>query len=184
MVYSASVKNTGAPTPLMDIRIRDEQPADIERIAEITQAAFQANPHNRHPEHLIIANLRRSQALALSLVAEVDGAVVGHVAFSEVEISDGSTGWFGLGPLTVKPGMQGRGVGSALVRAGLERLRQQGARGCVLEGDPVFYRRFGFANDPELVLEEGPQENFLALPLSGAGARGVVIYHPAFFNGC
>jgi putative acetyltransferase len=168
----------------MDIHIRDEQTADIERIAEITRAAFLANPHSSHTEHLTVANLRRAQALTHSLVAEVEGEIVGHVAFSEVEISDGSTGWFGLGPLTVKPGMQGKGVGSALVRAGLERLRQQGARGCVLLGDPAFYRRFGFANNQDLMLEEASQEYFLALVLAGAGARGVVTYHPAFYNGC
>jgi len=168
----------------MDIRIRDEQLTDIERIAEITRDAFLAAPRSSHTEHLIVANLRQSQALALSLVAEVDGEIVGHVAFSEVEISDGSNGWFGLGPLTVKPGMQGKGIGSALVRAGLERLRQQGARGCVLVGEPSFYRRFGFTNNPELMLEEASQEYFMSLPLSGNGARGVVTYHPAFYSSC
>jgi putative acetyltransferase len=168
----------------MEILIRAEQVKDIERIAEMTRAAYLENPHSTHTEHLIVESLRREQALSLSLVAEIDGKLVGHIAFSEVDISDGSTGWFGLGPLTVSPGMQGKGVGSALVRAGLERLRQQGARGCVLLGEPSFYRRFGFVNDPELVLEEASQEFFLGLPLSGAKAHGVVTYHPAFFNAC
>jgi len=168
----------------MNLVIRDEQTADVERIAEMTRAAFLANPHSSHTEHMIVANLRRADALARSLVAEIEGELVGHIAFSEVDVSDGATGWFGLGPLTVKPGMQGKGIGSALVRAGLERLRQQGAAGCVLLGEPSFYRRFGFANDPELVLEEASQEHFLTLPLTGTGAHGVVTYHPAFFNGC
>jgi putative acetyltransferase len=168
----------------MEIQIREEQPADIERIAETIRTAFQPNPQSGHNEHLIVANLRRSQALALSLVAEVSGEIVGHIAFSEVDISDGSTGWYGLGPLSVKPRSQGQGIGSALVRAGLERLRELGARGCVLLGDPSFYRQFGFANDGELLLEEASQEHFLTLSLAGEGARGVVTYHPAFFDGC
>jgi putative acetyltransferase len=169
---------------MMDLLIRDEQAKDIDRITEITRAAFLATPHSSQTEHLIVENLRREQALFLSLVAVIEGDIVGHIAFSEVDISDGSTGWFGLGPLTVKPERQGKGIGSALVRAGLERLRQLGAKGCVLLGAPAFYRQFGFANDPELLLEEASQEFFLSLPLSGTKAHGVVTYHPAFFDAC
>lgn len=170
----------------MDMHIRDEQPGDVDTIAAITRAAFQANPRSSHGghEHRIVDNLRRAGALAISLVAEIEGELVGHVALSEVDISDGSTGWYGLGPLTVKPGQQGRGIGSGLVRTALDRLRQRGASGCVLVGDPSFYRRFGFVYNPDLMLEEASQEHFLALSLHGPGAHGVVTFHPSFFNGC
>ena len=167
-----------------DMHIRDEQPGDVDAIAALIQSASRANAHGGHNHHRIVDNLRRSGALALSLVAEDEDELVGHIAFSEVEISDGSTDWYGLGPLTVKPTLQGRGIGSGLVRAGLDRLRRQGAKGCVLAGDPSFFRRFGFAYDPDLMLEEASQEHFLVLTLRGPSAHGVVAFHRSFFNGC
>ena len=150
---------------IMELRIRPEQESDIDRIAEITKVAFRQHPYSNHPEHLIVHNLRRDQALVLSLVAEIDGELVGHIAFSEVEISDGSMGWFGLGPLAVVPG-------------------EQGANGCVLLGEPGYYHRFGLYNDPDLFLAEESQEHFMALSFSNLRARGVVRYHPAFFRSC
>lgn len=168
----------------MELLIRTETEEDIDRIGELIELAFRTHNRSNHTEHLVVKHLRREQALALSLVAEVAGELVGHLAFSEVEISDGSTGWFGLGPLAIVPAMQGKGVGSALVREGLARLRQQGAKGCVLLGEPSYYRRFGFTNDPDLFIEEESQEYFLALSFTDARARGVVSYHPAYFRPC
>lgn len=168
----------------MELHIRAEQAADIERIAEIIQAASQKYPHSNHTDHVLIDNLRREQALFLSLVAEVEGRVIGYIGFSEVEISDESMGWFCLASLAVSPERQGKGIGSALVREGLAALRRQGANGCVVLGEPSYYRRFGFLNDPELVLEEASQENFLVLPFNQTGTRGVVTYHSAFFRPC
>ena len=77
---------------------------------------------------------RCARALTLSLVAHEDGRQVGHAAFSPVTIGDGSADWCGLGPVAVLPGMQGRGVGAALIREGLARLRALGAAGCVVMG--------------------------------------------------
>lgn len=168
----------------MELLIRTETEGDVDRIAEIIELAFHEHPGSNHTEHIIVKHLRREQALALSLVAEVAGEIVGHIAFSEVEISDGSSGWFGLGPLAIVPAMQGKGIGSALVREGLARLRQQGARGCVLLGEPSYYRRFGFTNDPDLFIEEESQEYFLVLSFTDARAHGVVSYHPAYFRPC
>ncbi|MDY0391673.1 GNAT family N-acetyltransferase [Desulfobulbus oligotrophicus] len=168
----------------MHIVIRPEQPADIERIRALTLNAFVNQAQSNHTEHRIIDRLRETHALAISLLAEVDGEIVGHIAFSEVDISDSSTGWYGLGPLSVLPAMQRKGIGRALVEAGLKELRKRGAQGCLLLGNPSFYRRFGFANNPDLLLAEFPQEHFLALSLTGENARGVVTYHPSFFNNC
>lgn len=163
--------------------IRAERPADREAIADVVRDAFRDHPHSNHTEHLIVDALRRAGALSLSLVADQDGVVVGHVAFSPVAIGGGACGWYGLGPLSVAPAFQRRGIGQALVRHGLAGLRELGAAGCVLLGEPSFYGRFGFANDPGLVLDGLPQECFLALRLGGAVARGEVTYHAAFDAG-
>jgi putative acetyltransferase len=160
--------------------VRDEAPADIAVIDEITRAAFAGKTFSDQTEHFVIRDLRAAGALTLSLVAEVEGEVVGHVAFSPVEISDGSRDWYGLGPIAVRPGLQGRGIGSALILAGLERLNELGARGCILLGDPGYYGRFGFANRPELVYEGVPPEYFMALGFGGDQPHGTVMYHPAF----
>jgi putative acetyltransferase len=113
-------------------------------------------------------------------VAEIDGRVVGHVAFSPVSMSDGTSGWYGLGPVSVLPSHQGRGIGSALIREGLARIRALGAKGCCLVGHPEYYRRFGFENVPTLVCPGVPPEVFFALAFGGVHPRGTVQFHPGF----
>ncbi len=164
----------------MNLTIRDETAADIDAIAEVTRAAFRQCPYSRQTEAFIIAALRRADALTISLVAEQQGQVVGHVAFSPVTLSTGCPDWYGLGPLSVLPAMQRRGIGQALVREGLARLKAAGAAGCVLVGDPDYYQRFGFKNIPDLVLADVPPRNFLALPLAAGPASGTVRFHEAF----
>lgn len=163
--------------------IRPEAPADVAAIREVTIAAFKDHPHSDQTEHMIVDRLRRAGALSVSLVAVVEGEVAGHIAFSAVELSDGSKGWFGLGPVSVLPTFQGKGIGGALIRQGLDILREQGASGCVVMGDPDLYRKFGFRNDPKFVLQDCAPQYFLAQPLSSAGASGMVRYNAAFYAG-
>jgi putative acetyltransferase len=160
--------------------IRDEEPRDVASITAITRAAFADHPHSNDTEYLIVAALRRFGALTISLVAEEAGRVVGHVAFSPVTISDGSPHWYGLGPVSVVPDKQRRGIGTALIEQGLARLRELDAAGCVVLGEPEYYTRFGFAHDPQLTYAGVPPEYFLALPLSSVRAAGEVRYHAAF----
>lgn len=160
--------------------IRNEKKSDFEVISEVTKAAFENHPYSNQTEQFIISELRAAGALTISLVAEIGGKVVGHVAFSPVTISDGSNGWYGIGPVSVLPGCQKRGIGKSLIQEGLSLLRASGAKGCVLVGDPRYYERFGFTNHPELVLDDVPQENFLALQFDENEARGVVVFHRAF----
>src|SRR5690606_6248725 len=149
-------------------------------IREVTRAAFASAPHASGTEHRIVDALRAAGALSISLVAVEGGRVVGHVAISPVQVDGGPPGWFGLGPLSVTPARQGRGVGAALVRDALARLRAMGAAGCVLLGDPAYYGRFGFQPAAPLVLPDVPPEYFQAIAFSGVRPAGVVRYHPAF----
>lgn len=160
--------------------IRPERMGDHDVIRDVTAAAFAGHPHSDQTEPLIIERLRDAHALALSLVAEEDGVVIGHVAFSPVTITPVAAGWYGLGPVSVRPDRQGRGAGSALIREGLDRLREMGAAGCVVVGDPGFYRRFGFASDPALVFPGCAPQYFMFLGLSETRVSGTVSYHPAF----
>lgn len=162
------------------MKIRKERTGDAERIHDVTARAFQDVPHTDHTEQFIVKALRQVGALSVSLVAEEGGEIVGHVAISPVDISDGSTGWYGLGPVSVLPEHQRGGIGSRLVETALAELEQRGASGCVVLGDPAYYRRFGFRVVDGLVLPGVPVEYFQALSFNGNLAQGEVAYHEAF----
>jgi len=162
------------------IVIRDETEADARIIAEVTIAAFKTLEISTHTEQFIIEALRAAKALTLSLVADVDGRVVGHIAFSPVSMSDGTMHWYGLGPVSVLPEYQRKGIGTALIQEGLSRLKALGAKGCCLVGHPHYYRKFGFENVTGLGHEGVPQEVFFALSFDGHTPQGTVIFHEAF----
>lgn len=166
------------------IAIRDEQPADFAAIANVASRAFADIEHSDQTEPAIIAGLRHAGALAVSLVADDDGETIGHIAFSPVLIDGRDCGWFGLGPVSVTPGRQNAGIGSRLIRAGLDRLRARGAEGCVVLGEPAYYGRFGFAGGKRLRFEGAPPAYFmwLDLPPGRSAAAGRVDYHSAFFD--
>lgn len=164
-----------------DIRLRPERAGDAQAIEVLTLVAFLHAEHSRHDEQDIIAALRADGALSVSLVAEHEGYVVGYAAASPVTVSDGAQGWYGLGPVAVGPGHQRQGIGGRLVEAVLEQLRAQGANGCVVLGEPGFYRRFGFAPEPGLRLPGAPPAAFQALAFGDRlPPLGEVEYHPAF----
>ena len=162
------------------IVIRSETDADVSAITEVTVAAFQTLAISNHTEQFIIAALRAAQALTISLVAEVDGRVIGHIAFSPVTISDGTRNWYGLGPVSVLPAYQRQGIGQALIRDGLSQLTDRNARGRCVVGHPDYYRKFGFRNEPGLVHEGVPPEVFFTLSFGGHTPRGTVAFHNAF----
>jgi len=162
------------------VRIRSETSADASAIAEVTVAAFKTLAISNQTEHFIVAALRAAKALTVSFVAEADGRVVGHIAFSPVTISDGSPNWYGLGPVSVLPEYQRRGIGSALIQEGLSRLKDLGARGCCLVGHPEYYGRFGFQNVRGLGHEGVPEEAFFALSFDGRMPQGIVEFHEGF----
>ena len=160
--------------------IRFETPEDVEDIHALTAAAFLNAPHTDHTEQFVVDALRSAGALTISLVAEEGAKIVGHVALSPVSISDGSSGWFGLGPISVSPEHQGKGIGTMLMNRAIQLLQEQGASGCVLLGEPGYYSRFGFKPKRGLVLADVPPEYFQALPFSSFIPLGSVTYHQAF----
>lgn len=164
----------------MSLRIRDENTLDVPFIEALTEAAFRNAPHRSGTEQHIVHALRRAGQLTLSLVAEEGGVIVGHVAVSPVSVSDGARDWYGLGPISVQPELQGRNIGAALMHAALDGLRARGAAGCVLVGDPAYYTRFGFHPVPGLVYPGIPPEYFMALTFGHRTPQGVVSFHPAF----
>lgn len=167
------------------MHIRQEQSSDESVIEAVTYSAFENHPHHepgaQPTEHLMIQKLRDSHALSLSLVAEDETGIIGHIAFSPVEINGESSGWFGLGPVSVLPDRQSEGIGGDLIRQGIEQIKQMGGQGIVLLGEPEYYQRFGFKAQPELTLQGVPAEYFLSYSLVEAPLPiGEVGYHSAF----
>lgn len=165
---------------MLNLILRNEQADDIESIFNITQLAFENAAHTDHTEHLIVNALREADQLSISIVAELDEKIIGHVAISPVVISSGEQNWYGLGPVSVIPDYQQQGVGKALVQQSLQQLKQRGAVGCVVLGDPAYYSKFGFKPYPCLILENVPAEYFQALAFTPVIPHGTVNYHSAF----
>lgn len=163
-----------------ELIIRSETAADIEAIHNVTIAAFKSLEISNHTEQFIIEALRAANALTVSLVAELNARVIGHIAFSPVTISDNTPNWYGLGPVSVLPEYQRKGIGKALIQTGLTRLKNLNAQGCCLVGYPDYYRRFGFEHVSGLVHEGVPQEVFLVLTFDGHIPQGAITFHEAF----
>ncbi len=165
------------------MKIRAERPADTAAIRAVNIEAF-----GRALEADLIDSLRVSGVSILSLVAESGAEIVGHILFTPVRVDDGSGGWpaAALGPMAVRPDRQQQGIGSALVRNGLEICARQGDEIVFVLGHPAFYPRFGFKPAAPLGLlweHPVPEPVFMVLELAGgalAGRTGIVRYHPAF----
>lgn len=160
--------------------IRPERPGDAAAISELTTAAFKGTTHGSGTEALIVERLRRANVLTVSLVAVETEDIVGHVACSPVTIGADSGNWYGLGPVSVRPAWQRLGIGQRLIQAALQNLHSLGAAGCVLLGDPAYYRRFGFVSDPALTYRGTRTRYLQRLLLGGSPATGDVSFHPSF----
>lgn len=163
------------------VQILDERPTDAAAIHALTARAFAAVSYSDGSEPTVIDRLRDAGALAVSLVALRGRDLAGHVAFSKATGGTGDGGcWYALGPISVEPSLQRGGIGSALISAGLERLRRAGAAGVMLVGDPAYYARFGFVTAPECTPPGQPSEYFQMLPLAAKRPTTGLDFHGAF----
>ena len=164
----------------MNLVIRSETPADHAAIRDVTKRAFAPMEYADGNEQDLIYRFREAGALALSLVAERDGTVVGQVTFTEAFAADGSPGWYALGPVAVEPELQKQHIGSRLIETGLAMLRERDAAGCVLVGNPAYYSRFGFRPFPALCPDGEPAEFYQILPLRVTAPVAAIAFHPLF----
>lgn len=163
-----------------NIIIRNETSADVDAITQVTVAAFKTLDASNHTEQFVIEALRAAKDLTVSLVAEYNGQVIGHVALSPVTVSDGTLNWYGLGPVSVLPSYHRQGIGTALIQEGLSRLKTLNAAGCCVVGHPDYYRKLGFENATGLLLAGVPPEIFFACSFDGNDPQGSVTFHEAF----
>ncbi|MDZ7720350.1 MAG: N-acetyltransferase [Balneolaceae bacterium] len=162
------------------INIRPEKESDISQIRSVVKSAFENLSYSNQKEHLLVDALRKAGALDLSLLAEINGKIVGHIAFSEITINEENCSWFGLAPVSVHSGYQNKGIGSKLILEGLDKIKKSGAKGCVLLGEPEYYNRFGFQQNEQLMLQGVPPEYFLIKSFTDYIPEGLVEYHPLF----
>jgi predicted N-acetyltransferase YhbS len=166
----------------MTVHIRAETPADFAAIHALTRRAFAPMPFAAGDEQDVPKRLRDTGRLALSLVADGDGAVIGHAAFSRMLHSGALTAWFALGPVSVVPEQQKIGIGGRLIREGLAILRERGALGCCLTGDPRYYQRFGFAPAPDFAPPNEPAQFFQMLRFTDAMPPKPLEFDSAFYG--
>ena len=160
--------------------IRPEGRNDFAAIREIIRAAFSGKPYAAGDEAELVETLRVENALTVSMVCEVDGTVVGQIAFSPAQTSDGTQNWYALGPVSVVPARQGKGIGAMLVHAGLQAIAELGANGCILTGDPAYYARFGFQRSPSNVPLGESSAHFMIKLLGQRQPTGSISFHAAF----
>ena len=169
----------------MSIEIREELPGDIAAVREVNKRAF-----GQDQEANIVDALRSNGAVLLSLVATLDGQVVGHIMYSPATIGEQETGasvtGAGLAPMAVLPEHQRRGIGGKLIEAGTQKLKAKGCPFIIVLGHPNYYPRFGFTPASTFGIKcewDVPPEVFMLLVLDQtkmSGVSGLAKYRPEF----
>ena len=162
------------------VSIRPERCDDAGAIVGVIRSAFLGMPFADGDESELVDALRAESALSVSLVAEVEDAIVGQIAFSPARVSEEAEGWFALGPVAVLPRYQGCGIGTKLIWTGLDAISALGAGGCILTGDPAYYSRFGFTLSPKHAPPGEPSTYFMIKLLAGQLPADPIHFHEAF----
>ena len=166
------------------LSIRAEDPASPDDRADVRAVNIAA--FGRVDEADLVDGLRGDEHALISLVAELDGRIVGHVLFSRMWIKTpaGLASAVSLAPVAVLPEHQNKGIGTRLIQHGLELIKERGEKIVIVAGHPGYYPRFGFSSEKARLLESPfPPEAFMAMELCpGAlnGVQGPVIYPPVF----
>lgn len=167
---------------IQSLELRGERNADHAGIRFVTEAAFRNMPYAGGDEQYVIERLRAAGALTISLVAVLGREIIGHIAFSPAIAADPTDPWFALGPVSVLPAYQGQGVGSALINLGLSEVNELGALGCILTGNPEYYRRFGFELSPQNAPANEPEDFFMLKRFTTTNPIGAFQFHQAFYD--
>lgn len=176
----------------MDIKIRQEQTKDYDTIHKVVELAFRDMEESDHSEPFLVDRLRQTDAFIpeLSLVAEADGTIIGHILLTKVHIvsENKSVPSLGLAPVSVLPEYQNQGVGSALIREAHKRAAELGYGSIVLLGHKDYYPRFGYKPAVSFGIEfpfDVPYEYCMAAELrpgSLKGVQGMIQYAPPFME--
>jgi putative acetyltransferase len=162
----------------MKVLIREEQGKDIEKVRTLLRMAFPTDVESR-----LVDVLRANGKAVISLVAIYDEKVLGHTLFSPITTAPPGEAWgIGLAPVAVLPRVQSQGIGSQLIRAGLQRCQSLGYDFCVVLGSPAYYQRFGFEEAAIYSLdnEYGVKEEFMVIFFTDRRGKGIVQYAPEF----
>lgn len=168
------------------LKIRTETPQDYPAVYELVKAAFAQAEHSDGDEQNLVVRLRQSTIFVpkLSLVAELEGKLVGHIMFSQLKV--GNTTQLALAPLAVSPEYQGQGIGGQLILAGHQIATELGYEFSILIGHPTYYPRFGYINASQFGIVapfELPEGVFMAINLQGKATNlnASVEYSKDFF---
>jgi putative acetyltransferase len=164
------------------ITIRPETEKDRASIHEVNALAFAGKAYSDGDEPELVDRLRAAGVLSLSLVAEEGDRVVGPIAFSPAFLPSGSGTWYALGPVSVRPERQGQGIGTSLIEEGLSDRAGRGSLGCILTGDPNYYRRFGFTLSRSNCPRNEPESNFMVKLFTDARPEGEFAFHRIFYQ--
>ncbi|OXS57393.1 GNAT family N-acetyltransferase [Cohnella sp. CIP 111063] len=172
----------------MHILIRQEKNEDANEVYHLIQQAFEDSDYSDHDEHNLVNRLRNSTKFIpeLSLVAEYDGQIAGHILFTEVHVGDQTL--IALAPVSVRPEMQSKGIGKLLITEGHKIAAQLGYKGSIVLGHDTYYPKFGYKKASQYGIEapfEVSDDHFMAAELIDGGltdVRGVVEYAKEFFE--
>lgn len=176
----------------MEIKLRQENENDYKSVFQLIEKAFEKEEYSDHKEQFLVERLRKSEAFIpeLSIVAEVEDKIVGHILFTKLEIKNESQSFqsLALAPVSVLPEFQGKGIGSKLILYGHELAKELGYKSVILLGHQDYYPRFGYELCEKYNIKmpfDVPAENCMVISLTENGLSGIsgnVVYPSTFFE--